>query len=44
MTILPQVTKRKKFNGGYLADINITLEIVLIKGGFLTFVKLQRLF
>jgi len=40
-----RATIRKKcFNGGYLVKINIVLEIDLINGFFLTFVKFQRLF
>ena len=49
----PATTKKKDFNGGYLAEVNITLWIDLInggfflkpqqnKGGFLTLVNFQR--
>ena len=37
-------TRKKGFNEGYLAEVDITLGIDLINGGFLTFVKFQRLF
>jgi len=34
--------KKKSFNGGYLVEINITLGIDLINGGFFNLVKFQR--
>jgi len=36
--------EKKGFNGGYLAEVGITLGIDLINEGFLTFIKFQRLF